>query len=303
MSDSGHTLPAYIRSADDLVTSREATRRGFLQQALLKTTRAAPFVTGAKRLWEALQHVEQIDALLDVSLIRSDLLAAAGFSEKARTHLTPDDLESALKQVLSVIQAEAGQAFREEILYRYLLTKGDALGGMMRNLTGAVATQKLTVAIRNALQNQEIVIHQDRKSQKIRRIAWAQRLVLFDVRPTFIGKSIDVIVLRRTDANTSVRLLCEDPDSYLASGELKGGIDPAGADEHWKTARSALDRINESFDRLHMQRPPLFFVGAAIEAMMANEIFMRLQDGRLSYAANLSVDDQVADLARWLVHL
>ena len=32
----------------------------------------------------------------------------------------------------------------------------------------------------------------------------------------------------------------ENPKHYLACGELKGGIDPAGADEHWKTAGKAL---------------------------------------------------------------
>ena len=37
--------------------------------------------------------------------------------------------------------------------------------------------------------------------------------------------------------------------SYMALGELKGGIDPAGADEHWKTARTALSRIHEAFAR------------------------------------------------------
>jgi len=30
-------------------------------------------------------------------------------------------------------------------------------------------------------------------------------------------------------------------------GELKGGIDPAGADEHWKTANKALDKMRKPF--------------------------------------------------------
>ena len=39
----------------------------------------------------------------------------------------------------------------------------------------------------------------------------------------------------------------ENPKIFLAFGELKGGIDPAGADEHWKTARTAWDRIHQAF--------------------------------------------------------
>ncbi|HAJ78349.1 MAG TPA: hypothetical protein DCO75_01135, partial [Fibrobacteres bacterium] len=31
--------------------------------------------------------------------------------------------------------------------------------------------------------------------------------------------------------------------------ELKGGIDPAGADEHWKTAKTAIDRIVSAFKK------------------------------------------------------
>ena len=94
----------------------------------------------------------------------------------------------------------------------------------------------------------------------------------------------------------------DTPACYLACGELKGGIDPAGADEHWKTARSALDRIRDRF-YTHEQCPALFFVAAAIEAAMANEIFARLQSDYLSYAANLTVPQQVTDLAVWLVEL
>lgn len=92
----------------------------------------------------------------------------------------------------------------------------------------------------------------------------------------------------------------EAPESYLACGELKGGIDPAGADEHWKTATRALDRIRESFQT---RSPALFFVGAAIETTMAKEIFAQLSDGSLSYAANLTAPEQLADLADWLVRL
>lgn len=36
-------------------------------------------------------------------------------------------------------------------------------------------------------------------------------------------------------------------DKAIMFGELKGGIDPAGADEHWKTGNSALNRIRTNF--------------------------------------------------------
>ena len=85
-------------------------------------------------------------------------------------------------------------------------------------------------------------------------------------------------------------------------GELKGGIDPSGADEHWKTANSALERIRNSFVKQNLN-PLTFFVGAAIEKAMAAEIYKQLIDGTLSNAANLTVEDQVISVCRWLLSL
>jgi type II restriction enzyme len=119
---------------------------------------------------------------------------------------------------------------------------------------------------------------------------------LFDRSPAFVGKNLDAVLLD-TSTGRSEKQCFGDQSCYLACGELKGGIDPAGADEHWKTANSALGRIRHAFGD---QRPCLFFVGAAIEAAMAVEIFAQLSDGRLTYAANLTVPEQVGDLATWL---
>ena len=92
----------------------------------------------------------------------------------------------------------------------------------------------------------------------------------------------------------------KNPKQYLALGELKGGIDPAGADEHWKTARTALERIHKGFAGY---TPATFFIGAAIEKKMASEIWDLLEDGTISNAANLTDEDQVSSIVRWLCQL
>ncbi|MBV9851674.1 MAG: hypothetical protein JO250_18550 [Armatimonadetes bacterium] len=290
----------HVRTAADLVTSHAAVRDGFLSQALAKTEKATPYVENAQLLWTALQKVERVETLLDLPQFRDDLITAAGFSEKARGHLNKEELDEAVKRVFDTLFAQAGAAFREEILYRYLLTKGDALGGQMRNWTGAVGQQRLASALLDALQPQEVEVVKARQSEKVQRISWSGRRLLFDVRPRLIDKNIDVILLDVAGQDRTEAQLLADPERYLACGELKGGIDPAGADEHWKTAASALDRIRHVFPE---RCPSLFFVGAAIEASMAREIFARLQDGRLHHAANLTDADQLADLASWLVTL
>lgn len=99
------------------------------------------------------------------------------------------------------------------------------------------------------------------------------------------------------------RDLLKNPRYYLACGELKSGNDPAGGDEHWKTAWAAFDRIRNPSSIAKEFRPELFFVGRAIEAVMAANIFERLENGVFSFAANLSNPQQVEALAKWLTTL
>ena len=96
--------------------------------------------------------------------------------------------------------------------------------------------------------------------------------------------------------------LVHQPEAYIALGELKGGIDPAGADEHRKTANSALSRIRDAFEEAGLQ-PKTFFIGAAIENSMAVEIYEQLCSGRMSNAANATKEDQLNSICIWLVNL
>ena len=301
----------YVKSSKDLVTPIDITQSGFLQQALRKTREASPYVDQAKHLLNKLQAAHAPQELLGFPEIRDDLVTAAGFSDKATNYFTASQLEKALLKVLKEIEQKAGSDWRAEIAYRFLLTRGDTLGGVMRNIMGAEAKVKFIDAILAALRDRNIKPAVSRtEAEKVQQISWSRRVLLFDKTPRIIGKNIDAILLKqRHDAHTvltnsesylPVANLLGNKDSYLACGEVKGGIDPAGADEHWKTASGALSRIREKFER---KPPKLFFVGAAIENSMAVEIFNRLQSGMLNHAANLNKPQQISDLASWLVSL
>lgn len=293
-------ITKYIKSAKDLQTSRRSICDGFLAVALLKTEKAKPYIEEAKSFYKGLKRVKTVSDLLLFTEYRNALISACGFSDKAKSKLTNKELDSSIKQVLDGIHKEADEGFRDEILYRYLLTKGDTLGGSMRNIAGASAGVKFVERILNQLSNRKIKAKIMRSSTgKIQRIIWNGRMLLFDTTPKLIGKNIDVILLNSGQTELSEEVLL-DANKYIACGELKGGIDPAGADEHWKTANSALGRIRKAFGR---KCPALFFVGAAIEASMAKEIFSQLKKNKLSYASNLNDDNQVDDLVNWLIHL
>ena len=118
-----------------------------------------------------------------------------------------------------------------------------------------------------------------------------------------VKNNIDLVVLNCFSNSLSgeeFNKIIPNPINYEILGELKGGIDPAGADEHWKTANTALRRVRESF-RKHNIDIALVFIGAAIETKMSNEIFTQYSKGDIMNCANLTVENQLVNLCNWLV--
>jgi hypothetical protein len=306
--------PRLIKSADDLVTSVQATQHGFLKQALRKTKEAEPYVKQARNLQRTLAKVKSPFDLVNIEKIQNILLTACGFSDKSLGYFNNEERRSTLQKVLSVIAQQAGDTWRDELVYRYILTRGDSLGGAMRNIIGAEAGVLFAQSLQKAAKTKGIpnLLVKSKQNGKVQGLAWPNRVLFFDKAPVFLSEpgsqknNIDAILLNSGISRPSKSLWDQErkflgnPGNYLACGELKGGIDPAGADEHWKTAASALSRIRKRFDK---KLPKLFFIGAAIVKAMAVEIFEQLNDGRLTYAANSTVQEQMDDLANWLISL
>jgi len=311
----------HLKSSKDLVTPYEATRAGFVALALEKNRKATPFIAEARALKAEASKVSIPLKLLTIKIIRSSLLTAAGLSDKAEKHLQEEDKIKAIKGLIENFLEPAGKDFVEELVYRFLLTRGDQLGGSMRNLGGTLGERKLSRAIISSLNLSKISykwLHT--KSKKwinksdddtdielhLKGLSWENsygiRTLIFNRNIPLVKKNVDLSILNCApeQVNYSKDSAHLVPENYIAFGELKGGIDPSGADEHWKTANSALNRIRESFAQKSL-KPITFFVGAAIESSMSNEIFSQLQSGVLINAANLTNDDQVASLCNWLI--
>ena len=139
----------------------------------------------------------------------------------------------------------------------------------------------------------------------LRGLSWQRqrqsRTLIYNLTVPLARNNVDICLFNH-DPKTLEATEYKSDKSYMALGELKGGIDPAGADEHWKTARSALERLRKAFAKVK-HTPHTFFVGAAIEKKMADEIWGELKSGLLSNAANLNESSQVASLSRWLCAL
>lgn len=312
-----------IRSADDLITSREKTRAGFISLALEKNYLAIPYVEEAKVLKSLANRVSKPKDLLEVKDLRVGLLTASGLSEKSLNYLTEEDKTLAIKGMIEEFLEPAGESFVDELVYRYLLTKGDALGGKARNLAGVLGEKKFLRSLLSVFNLSGIEYKwkdddtdtwlpkpQDDTGieKRISGFFWSKnkvnRLLIMNITVPIVKKNVDLSILDGTIDELSMgkQSLIHEIDAYVALGELKGGIDPAGADEHWKTANSALERIRKSFGK-RKKSPQTFFVGAAIENSMASEIFKQLRSGALNNAANLTNDEQLASICEWIVNL
>lgn len=312
-----------ISSVEDLLTSRDETRAGFISMALEKNLLATKYVDDAKALKAIASSVEKPKDLLGLIDIRKALLSASGLSDKSLKHLTDGDKTKAISGLIETFLEPAGVSFPDELVYRYLLTKGDALGGSARNLAGSLGDRKFLRNLISVFSLADVKFAwRDRKTKEwitntkfdvgyeknISALYWNKkgrnRLLAMNIAVPLIKKNVDLVILdaKPEELSGTDRSLFQQNTRYVALGELKGGIDPAGSDEHWKTANFALNRVRSSFQSLGLN-PPTFFIGAAIERSMASEIMQQLNSKILNRAANLTKDDQLTSVCEWIMNL
>jgi hypothetical protein len=315
----GQPYQTHLKTKADLITSYAQTRSGFLSLALEKNRQATPFITQARALKALVSTLALPADLLTQTNIQTLLVTAAGISDKAAAHINAETKEQVVRDFIENFLNTAGDDWVDELVYRFLITRGETVGGSMRNIGGAIAQRKLTRNIIAALSLSDISF-QWRHSKTMKWVAgnfsdpdiesqanalsWintqGQRTLRYNYSPKIVGKNIDLCLLACIPQDFDKVVL--EGSRYVMLGELKGGIDPAGADEHWKTARTALLRIREAFSKIALA-PASVFIGAAIVESMATEIWTQLGDGTLTNAANLTDDNQLASVCRWIIDL
>ena len=132
-----------ISRAEDLITTREQTRSGFIEAALEKNRKALPYIEDAKTLKSYALRAKTPLELLNMPNIYKGLLTASGLSDKSLKYFSDIDKVDAIRKMIEEFLIPAGDGFVDELVYRYLLIRGDSLGGSMRNLVGAIAEMKL----------------------------------------------------------------------------------------------------------------------------------------------------------------
>lgn len=231
---------SHLRSSDDLVTSYEATRAGFVALALEKNRRSTPYVAEARALQEAASRARTPADLLTMEEIEAGLLTAAGLSDKALVHLQPEDKAEAINGLIKNFLEPAGEKFVEELVFRFLLIRGDALGGSMRNIGGILAQRKLTRAIISTLvitgigyrwqhsKTRQWVDMTDDDSEielSLRGLSWESkgqpRTLIYNLTVPLVKSNVD-LCLFNLDPEKLQTTEYKSARSYIALGELKG---------------------------------------------------------------------------------
>jgi hypothetical protein len=315
----------FIINSESLVTTYDDRKSGFLSIALRKSKEASYYLNLASAFRSVVEeHSNPMDLLENENLLIS-MCDAAGISTKARGYLQNEDIKILLEDFIRDFILIKKNDYADEIVNRYLLTQGDALGGRMRNIIGGLASEKFTENIVAVLKVYNYSFsYFDRKtktwiegenfieemSKSVKAIRWkkdgSSRLMYYDLTVPIVKKNVDIVLFSSSNVDNTdqknFKNFISHPNNYLALGELKGGIDPAGADEHWKTANTSLGRIRASFLENNTSIDT-FFIGAAIEGAMAKEIFNQCKDGLLSNSANLTKTKQLTEICKWVVNL
>lgn len=314
----------FIKTYTDLVTTHEQTRAGFLKIALEKNVVGDPYVKNAVAFKAIVKDCISPDEFLDREDIRLFMLTAAGLSDKSLNYLTEKEQTMAISELIEKFLKPAGSNFIDETIYRYLLTKGDAVGGTMRNRIGALGQEKLVRTIISCMNVQGIDYkwlpniskkpawvnksEDDHDIEKtLKAITWTNndgenRTLAFNLNISVVKKNVDICLFACDENSYNGGKIVSDVSSTIMLGELKGGYDPAGADEHWKTANTALERIRTSYKSCGKDIQTSF-VGGAIELAMAEEIYKQLQNGVMTNAANLTNDEQLVEYCGWLLSI
>lgn len=311
---------SFIENSNDLVTTYEQTRAGFLSIALEKNLIGDPYVKRALAFKAMVAGTKSPEELLHIAEVRPFMLTASGLSDKAMQYLSEEDKTASIIELIEKFLKPAGENYVDEAVFRFLLIKGDAVGGIMRNRIGALGQEKLVRAFLSCLSVRGITYQwfnsngnwtecreNDAGIEKdIKAISWntsaGTRVLAFNLKIPTVKKNVDICLFNCNIEEYEKGKIVNNPNKALMFGELKGGIDPAGADEHWKTANTALNRIRDAFNAIGIDIKTSF-VGAAIASAMAEEIYEQLCSEHLSNAANLTNNNQLVEYCNWILDL
>ena len=261
-------------------------------------------------------------AMLSSKVMRGIDLDSSGYEAGKATPTQTEaiELSTYFNKVVSELVLVGGVTPHRHIAM-LMANMGDSLGGISRNEVGRTAMMRLLNPLVTHLHRQnylhEIVCSfkgdlsaasEATRQSKRKRIAMDSAIDMNALLTEFEHRRVKYheLVIRNgnrllvdrqrnwTDkAGTAYRI---GPDLYSTSetldfvwaAEVKGGADPAGSDEHWKTATQALNRILDACQATDRVQPALSFIATIFVERVAREAQAWIDEGKLTAAYNLT---------------
>ena len=219
-----------------------------------------------------------------------DCFTAIGASEKAKRYLPNNQgaIRTYISNALAIAGVQRVDTAIEHLCTGYALISGDSLGGASRNLVGnrgeniiqQILTNSFaaTVVERNSTGRPKITqfIHNNSTFY----VHWNKRIPR-------ARKNYDFII-------TNSRIF--DENDIIAVLEIKSGCDPAGADEHWNTAKGKLRTLNAANNTISCG-----FASIIIDNTVRTQIANEISSGLLVCGINLNDTNEIIRGINFLV--
>ena len=165
----------------------------------------------------------------------------------------------------------------------FSLAKGESLAGVMRNLIGNIGEDKVHKVLFDHFDGKVILRVKKSDRPKVIEFSFEGTALFahFNVKLPAAGKNLDMVI---TDSVSKISKECV-PEAVL---EIKSGIDPAGEDEHWSTARSKLQQVKTKLDSVKCG-----FAAMVVGAKTRTEVEEEVDAGQLVCGINLNDDKEI----------
>ena len=272
-------------------------------------------------------HPHLIFYYRNVAMLSSKVMRRIGFdtSRYEAGKATPTQTESVelstyFNKIVSALVL-AGDVTPHRHITMLMANIGDSLGGISRNEVGRTAMMRLLNPFVAHLHRQDYlqeivcsfkgdlsVDSEETRQSRREKIAMDSTVDMDELLSDFEHRRVKYheLVLRNgsrllvdrqlnwtDEASATYRI---GPDLYATAetqdfvwaAEVKGGADPAGSDEHWKTATQALHRILDACQATDRAQPALAFIATIFVERVAREAQAWIDEGKLTTAYNLT---------------
>lgn len=310
----------YLKTPSELVTTEDAIRSGFIRIASEKNRRSTQYIEEAKVLKHEISKISYPSELMDMRRIRRALIMATGLPESSVEFFSEADMDEAINNFIKNFLEPKGQNFADEVIYRYLLLRGNPLEGSMKGMIEKMAHRDFVMTLTSVLASRGISFKWSdgssgpwasddvdaAMSDSTKALSWTidgrTRVLAFDLKIPMVDKAVDLSLFDCNPADFRRGAIADQPAKILMLGQLRGNVDPATASDSWKASNTILERIRIAF-RSRGHTVNTAYLGSAIDDAVAEEIWKQLETGALANATNMTSEGALIEFCSWMLDL